>query len=144
MDLAPLAKLMWSAATANCEFRFIESEPRDLAPIEQTPVLFPRFEVDLDMLNHFLKWLRKDTKKVKLFAQQMTSLLTYTSCLRYERDDALSRVQMQYRCSDGPQTIDFALDYADDWKDIFTEAPYRPSLYGIPETLRWQIYQEVL
>jgi hypothetical protein len=114
LDLAPLAKLMWKPVTAKCEFQIVESAARNLAPIGQMPVAFPKFEVDLDMLNYFLQFLRKDENKLKLFGQQMISMPTYTSCLKFNDDDALCRVKLQYQCSDGPRKIDFVLDYGND------------------------------
>jgi hypothetical protein len=106
LDLAPLAKLMWKPVTAKCEFQIVESAARNLAPIGQMPVAFLKFEVDLDMLNYFLQFLRKDENKLKLFGQQMISMPTYTSCLKFNDDDALCRVKLQYQCSDGPRKID--------------------------------------
>jgi hypothetical protein len=144
LDLAPLAKLMWKPVTAKCEFQIVESAARNLAPIGQMPVAFLKFEVDLDMLNYFLQFLRKDENKLKLFGQQMISMPTYTSCLRFNDDDALCRVKLQYQCSDGPRKINFVLDYGNDWKTIYKQAPYTPSLCGIPESLRWKIYRKVL
>jgi hypothetical protein len=67
-----------------------------------------------------------------------------TSCLRFDDDDALCRVKLQYLCSDGPRKTNFVLDYGNDWKAIYKQTPYTPSPYGIPECLRWKISEKVL